>query len=52
MVLECVEGYVEESKRQVSKSLAVQTLQSCRLALANSSIDQWNVKSLGLPYFV
>jgi len=48
----CVEGYVEELKGQVSKSLTIQTLQSCRLALANSSVDQWNAKSLGLPYFV
>jgi hypothetical protein len=48
----CVEGYVEELKRQVNKSLTIQTLQSCRLALANSSVDQWNAKSLGLPYFV
>jgi len=47
----CVEGYVEESKRQVSKSLVIQTLQSCRLALANFSTDQWNTKNLGLPYF-
>jgi len=35
----CVEGYVEKPKRQVSKSLVVQALQSCRLALINSSID-------------
>ncbi len=52
MSLECVEGYVEELKGQVSKSLAVQALQSCKLAHANSFIDQWNVKNLGLPYFV
>jgi len=38
----CEEGYVEEPKGQVSKSLVVQTLQSCRLALVNPSIDQWN----------
>jgi hypothetical protein len=48
----CVEGYVEESKGQVDKSLVVQALQSCRLALANSFADQWNTKNLGLPYFV
>jgi hypothetical protein len=48
----CVEGYVEELKGQVSKSLAVQALQSCRLAPTNSSLDQWNAKSLGLPYFI
>jgi hypothetical protein len=34
------------------KSLIVHALQSCRLALANSSIDQWNAKSLGLACFV
>jgi len=32
----CVEGYVEELKGQVSKSLAVQTLHSYRLAPADS----------------
>jgi hypothetical protein len=47
MILECVEGYVEELKGQVSKSLAVHALQSCRLAFANSSENQWNAKSLG-----
>jgi hypothetical protein len=31
-----VEGYVEESKGQVNRSLIVQALQSCKLALANS----------------
>jgi hypothetical protein len=34
MFLECVEGYVEEPKGHVSKSLVVQ---SCKLALVNSS---------------
>jgi hypothetical protein len=48
----CVEGYVEDPKRQVSKSLAIQALQSYRLALANFFTNQWNAKSLGLPYFV
>jgi len=48
----CAKGYVEESKGQVSKSLIVQALQSCRLAPANSSSNQWNAKSLGLPYTV
>ncbi len=48
---ECVEGYVEELKGHVSKSLIIQALQSCRLAHANSFVDQWNAKSLGLPYF-
>ncbi len=41
----CVERYVEESKGQVSKSLVVQALQSCRLAPTNSSVDQWKFKS-------
>jgi hypothetical protein len=45
-------GYVEEPKRQVSKSLAVQALHSYKLAPTNSLADQWNVKSMGLPYFV
>jgi hypothetical protein len=48
----CAKGYVEEQKGKVSKSLVVQVLHSCRLAIANSSIDRWNAKSLGLPYFV
>ncbi len=48
----CADGCVEELKGQVNKSLAIQALQSCRLALANSSTDQWNVKSFNLPYSV
>jgi hypothetical protein len=48
----CVEGYVKEVKRQVSKSLTIHALQSCRIALANSSTYQWNAKSPSLPYFV
>jgi hypothetical protein len=40
----CAEGYVEELKRQVNKSLAIQALQSCRLAPAIFSPNQWNVK--------
>ncbi len=48
----CVKGYVEDLKGQVSKSLAIHALHSYRLALANFSINQWNAKSLGLPYFV
>jgi hypothetical protein len=48
----CVEGYVEELKRQVNKSVVVQALQICRLTPANSFADEWNAKSLGLPYFV
>jgi hypothetical protein len=47
-----VDGYVKELKGQVRKSLVVQTLPSCRLAPTNSSTDQWNIKNLGLPYFV
>jgi hypothetical protein len=30
----CVGGYVEEPKRQVSKSLVIQALYNCRLAFA------------------
>ncbi len=48
----CAKGYVEEPKGQVSKSLAVQALQSYKLAPSNFSTNQWNVKSLCLPYFV
>jgi len=47
-----VKGYVEELKGQVNKSLAIQALQSCRLAPANFFTYQWNTKNLGLPYFV
>ncbi len=48
----CAEGYVKELKGQVNKPLVVQALQSCRLARANFFVDQWNGKSLGLPYSV
>ncbi len=48
----CVEGYIEDMKGQVNKTLAVKALQGCRLALANSFADQWNIKNLGLPYFI
>ncbi len=48
----CAKGYVEESKGQINKSLIIQPLQSCTLALANSFTDQWNAKSLGLTYFI
>ncbi len=48
----CVERYVEESKGCVNKSLTIQELQSCRHAPTNSSTNQWNAKSLGLPYVV
>jgi hypothetical protein len=45
-------GYVKDLKGQISKSLVVQALHSCKPALVSSSINQWNAKSLGLPYFV
>ncbi len=48
----CVNGYVKEPKGHVSKSQVVHALQSYKLALANSSTNQWNTKSLGLPYSV
>ncbi len=32
----CAKGYVEQPKGHVNKSLAIQTLQSRRLALVNS----------------
>ncbi len=48
----CAEGYIKRPKGHVSKSLAIQALQSCRLAHANSFVDQWNAKSLGLPYSI
>jgi hypothetical protein len=48
----CVEGYVEELKGQISKSLVVLALQSYRFPPTNSSANQWNAKSLGLPYFI
>jgi len=35
----CAKGSIEDPKGKVSKSLAAQPLQSCRLALTNSSID-------------
>ncbi len=47
-----MERYVKESKWQVSKSLTVQALQSCRLTPVNSFTNKWNAKNLGLPYFV
>jgi hypothetical protein len=52
MFLECAEEYVEELKGHVSKSLAIQALHSCRLALAIFSANQWNTKNLGLPYSI
>jgi len=48
----CVEKYLEDRKGHVSKSLTVHELQSCRLAFANSFADQWNAKSMGLPYSI
>ncbi len=35
----CVVGCVKESKGQISKSLTIQALQSCRVALVNSFVD-------------
>jgi len=32
--------------------LVVQALQGYKLALANSFVNKWNTKSLGLPYSV
>jgi hypothetical protein len=34
------------------KGLAIQALQSCRLTPTNSSANQWNAKSQGLPYSI
>jgi len=48
----CAKGYVEKPKGQVSKSLTIHALQSCRLAPVNFSTNQWNAKSLGLPYSI
>jgi len=48
----CVERYVEKPKGQINKTLIIQELQSCTLALANSFVDQWNAKSLGLTYSI
>ncbi len=48
----CENGMQKNLKGQINKSLAIQVLQSCRLALANSYAYQWNTKSLGLPYSV
>jgi len=48
----CAKEYVEKVKRKFSKSFVMQALQSCKLAPTNSFINQWNAKSLGLPYFV
>jgi len=48
----CVEGYVEKLKGQVNKSLVVQALPSCKLAPTNFLTNQWNAKSLGLPYCI
>jgi hypothetical protein len=48
----CMGGYEEEQKGQVSKSLAVHALQSCKLACTNSFANQWNAENLGLPYSI
>jgi hypothetical protein len=49
---DCVEGYVEDPKGQASKIVTLQALYGRRIAPTNSVRDQWNVKSLGLPYSV
>ncbi len=46
----CLEGYVEDPKGQVRKIITSQALQGCRIAPINFARDQWNAKSLGLPY--
>ncbi len=48
----CAERYVEKPKGQVSKLIIVQAVQCCKLTPTNSFADQWNTKSLGLPYSV
>ncbi len=48
----CVDGYVEKPKGHVNKSLVVQALQSCRLTPAKFFANQWNAKSLDLPYSI
>jgi hypothetical protein len=48
----CAKGCIQDPKRHVSNSLALQTLKIYRIAIANSTTYQWNVKNLGLPYFV
>jgi len=48
----CAEGYIEDPKRQVNKSLVVQALQNYRFTPTFYFSNQWNAKSLGLPYFV
>ncbi len=45
----CAKGYVEDPKAQVSKTITLQPLQSCKIAPTNFAKDEWNVKSLGLP---
>jgi hypothetical protein len=40
----CAKGCVEEPKGKVNKSLAIQTLQSSRLAPTNVFANQWNTK--------
>ncbi len=45
----CVEGYVEDQKGQIGKTVALHTLQSCKITPTNFARDQW---SLGLPYLV
>ncbi len=48
----CTKAYVEYIKGQVSKSLELQALQIRKIAPTNYVVDQWNAKSLGLPYSI
>jgi hypothetical protein len=44
--------YVEDPKGQVSKTVTLQALLSCKITPTNFAKDQWNAQSLGLPYSV
>jgi hypothetical protein len=44
--------YVEDPKGQVGKTITLQASQSYKIAPTNFAKDQWNAKSLGLPYSV
>jgi len=48
----CVKGYVKDLKGKISKTLTLSALQGCRITPTNFIGDQWNAKSLGLPYFI
>ncbi len=47
-----VERYVMDPKRQVGKIVALQALHNYKIEPTNFIRDQWNAKSLGLPYLV